>query len=129
MPHFYFHRRTDQGLRRDDIGIECPDLDAAYLEAFRAAKDLWDEFLQFGNDPTNHVFEIAEADGRVLLELPACEVLDSAKGQRRRPASGRAGLAAERARRTLALAADLARQVDAARENISKSQALLKRQS
>jgi hypothetical protein len=40
MPRFYFHLRTAQGLNPDEIGLELPDVEAAYLEAFRTAQDM-----------------------------------------------------------------------------------------
>ena len=42
---YYFHLRIGQELSPDDLGMELPDLDSAYLEAFQAAQDMWGELL------------------------------------------------------------------------------------
>jgi hypothetical protein len=84
MPRFYFHLRHEGGLSRDAEGIEFSSLDEAYLEAFRAAADLWRELLLARKDPRLHAFEIADASGEVVLVLPFTEVLDAARPAKRR---------------------------------------------
>jgi hypothetical protein len=79
---YYFHLRIGQELNPDDLGMELPDLDSAYLEAFQAAQDMWTELLAQRSDPLIRSFEIADERGRLLLTLPFVEVLDRA---RRRP--------------------------------------------
>ena len=79
---YYFHLRIGQELNPDDLGMDLPDLDSAYLEAFQAAQDMWTELLAQRSDPLIRSFEIADERGRLLLTLPFVEVLDRA---RRRP--------------------------------------------
>ena len=88
MPRFYFHLRNETGLSRDTNGVEFPSLNEAYLDAFRAATDLWRELLLARRDPRVHAFEIADASGETLLVLPFVEVLDTARPPRRRGQDG-----------------------------------------
>ena len=73
---YYFHLRVGDTLSSDELGLELPDLETAYLEAFRGAQEMWTELLAEGFDPFSRAFEIADADGRVLLTVPFREVLD-----------------------------------------------------
>ena len=45
IPRFYFDHSGPHGLDRDEVGLELPDLDTAYLEAFQAATEMWIEAL------------------------------------------------------------------------------------
>jgi hypothetical protein len=81
---YYFHLRIGRELSPDEIGLDLPDLDTAYLEAFQAARAMWSELLAERSDPMLRSFEIADSDGRVLLLLPFREVLESARKPRGR---------------------------------------------
>jgi hypothetical protein len=81
---YYFHLRIGRELSPDEIGLDLPDLDTAYLEAFQAARAMWSELLAERSDPLLRSFEIADSDGRVLLLLPFREVLESARKPRGR---------------------------------------------
>jgi hypothetical protein len=59
-------------------------LDTAYLEAFRAATEMWIEALREVRNPSRQRFEIRDDFGRVVLDLPFYEIIESAKGGRRR---------------------------------------------
>ena len=41
MPQFFFNFRHENGLDPDREGLVLPNLDAAYMEAFEAAKEMW----------------------------------------------------------------------------------------
>jgi hypothetical protein len=73
---YYFHLRVGDTLSSDELGLELPDLETAYLEAFRGAQEMWTELLAEGSDPFSRAFEIADANGRILLTVPFREVLD-----------------------------------------------------
>jgi hypothetical protein len=75
---YHFHLRIGRELSPDEIGLDMPDLDTAYLEAFQAAQAMWAELLAERSDPMLRSFEIADSDGRVLLVLPFREVLERA---------------------------------------------------
>jgi Domain of unknown function (DUF6894) len=62
------------------MGLEFPDLDAAYLEAFEAAREMWVEALREMRNPGRQQFEISDETGNTLLVVPFREVLESLKG-------------------------------------------------
>jgi len=70
-------------LSVDELGVELPDLDTAYLEAFQAAQEMWGELLAEKSDPLLRCFEITDVNGRLLLTLPFGEVLQRARKSRR----------------------------------------------
>lgn len=73
MPLFLFHLRTPAGLEEDDLGIELPDLEGAYLEAYRSIPETAGDLLRKGSDLRGHAFVIADAAGAVLMEVPLNE--------------------------------------------------------
>jgi len=80
MPQFFFHFGEANGFEPDEEGLELPDLDAAYLEAFEAAKEMWGEAIRSMRNPSRQQFEISDADGNTLLIVPFREVMESLKG-------------------------------------------------
>ena len=48
MTRYYFDVRDKQGVHRDEIGLEFPNMDAAILEARRALADMTRESLLDG---------------------------------------------------------------------------------
>jgi hypothetical protein len=71
MPRFFFHLRHDNGeLERDDDGVDLPNFETAYLEAHRAAVDMWAEARRCGRQLTHNRFEIRDVGDRIVLELP-----------------------------------------------------------
>jgi hypothetical protein len=85
MPRFFFNFRDATDFDRDEEGLELPDLDAAYLEAFEAAKEMWGEAIRELRNPGRQQIEICDADGKTLLIVPLREVLDSLKGVSKPP--------------------------------------------
>ncbi len=84
IPRFFFDHYDSQGITRDDEGVDLPDLDTAYLEAFWAATEMWIEALRQVRNPSDERFEIRDAAGVVVLVLPFSEVLESGRGAKRR---------------------------------------------
>ena len=125
IPRFYFRLRCGSTVEDDDTGIEFASLEVAYLEAFRAARDIWHELLVQRRDPRQYGFEICDPAGRLLLDLPFVEVLESAVLGR--PKAPQRGDIAGRVSKNRGLALGIAAQVEAARETISRSQLLLER--
>jgi hypothetical protein len=76
---YYFHLRVGPTLSPDEIGLDLPDLETAYLEAFKAAQEMWPELLTERCDPLIRSFEIADERGQILLTLPCREVLERAR--------------------------------------------------
>lgn len=69
-------------MERDEDGIEFVDVDAAYLDAFKAATDMWCEALREQRNPYYDYFQIRDQAGAVVLELPFAEILESTKHSR-----------------------------------------------
>ena len=55
---FFFHLRAPGTFERDEEGLQCPDFETAYLEAYRAIPDLTAEFIRQGRDPMDLAFEM-----------------------------------------------------------------------
>ena len=80
MPQFFFNFRDESGLDPDREGLDLPDLDAAYMEAFEAAKEMWIEAIRDMRNPMRQSFEVSDAAGNTLIVVPFGEVLASLKG-------------------------------------------------
>jgi hypothetical protein len=58
MPRFFFDLRDEHGaLEEDDVGIDLPDFETAYIEAHRTAIDIWAEACREGCNPARSRFE------------------------------------------------------------------------
>jgi hypothetical protein len=74
MPRFFFDLRLDgDGLEQDDVGIDLPNFETAYLEAHRAAVDIWAEARREGRKIGKCSFEVRDVHNEVVLELPFSE--------------------------------------------------------
>jgi hypothetical protein len=78
MPRFYLHLWTGAEYITDQEGDELESADAAYLEAFEAAKEMAADLIRTHGDPTQHRFDVFDGSGRVLFEVPFSEVLGKA---------------------------------------------------
>lgn len=77
MAQFYFHLCGPGGVSRDELGLELPDANHAYLEAYRAVKDMAREVAARGEDPRTYGFHIVDDEGRLLFDLPFVESLNA----------------------------------------------------
>ena len=79
MQRFFFD--FCQGTERcpDAEGTEFANVEQAYLEAFKAAQDMWSEFLRQRQDPRRCVFEVRNDQRELLFALPFHEVMDSCR--------------------------------------------------
>jgi hypothetical protein len=75
MPWFYFHLRGPEGLERDDIGLELANVEAAYLGACRSVPGMSADLIYETANPMRYAFEITDASGGLLMEVPFTEVL------------------------------------------------------
>lgn len=80
MSRFFFGLRAAGTLSPDDEGLEFESLEAAYLEAFRAAREMWPELLIKRSDPRDFAFEISDRYGTLLMVVPFTEVLEACAG-------------------------------------------------
>ena len=118
MPQFFFNFRDEDGLDRDEEGLDLPDVDAAYLEAFEAAKEMWIEAIRDMRNPTRQSFEVADADGNTLVIVPFGEVIASLKGvPNQHPV--------ETAHRAAKLTSEVRQAVATAYQRLSEAQSLL----
>ena len=74
MARYFFHLRSPDELSMDEIGTELPNAEAAYLEACETALELSFEMLRDRLDPSRDTFEVTDAEGRVVFEIPFAEV-------------------------------------------------------
>lgn len=120
MTRYFFHVWLGDVVERDEIGTECPDAEEAYMQAFHAAQDAWVDSVRCRNDPGRHRFEVTDAAGNILFEVPFSEVIGRSSG-------GWPGVlpVLRTAERTCALASEVARQVSRASDNIRTSRQLL----
>ena len=76
MPRFFFDYRDGHGhLERDDEGLEFQSLEAAYLDATRAAIEMQVDACCEGQCATEDSLEIRDDSGNVLVILPFDEAL------------------------------------------------------
>ena len=77
MPHFFFHVRSiGWSLSRDELGLEFPDAETAYREAFRAASAIEDEFAARGQSPWDYAIEVVNASDELVFALPFAKVFN-----------------------------------------------------
>ncbi|WP_336490632.1 DUF6894 family protein [Methylobacterium nigriterrae] len=73
MTLYHFHLRTAHGLERDEAGLLCPNLEAAYLDACASIPKLAAELIEQGHDPSACSFEICDRHDLLLMEIPFLE--------------------------------------------------------
>lgn len=84
MARYFFHLVSPGESSKDDIGTDLPNAEAAYLEACDTALELSYEMLRERLDPSRHAFEITDAEGHLVFELPFAEVTRPADRMPRR---------------------------------------------
>lgn len=83
MPVFFFDVCVRGRLEPDEVGLELPSAEAAYLEACAAIPGLTAELLRAGDQPRGYAFVVADEAGRILFEIPFDEILDGGLRPRR----------------------------------------------
>ena len=64
MPRYFFHVHIDDDVKRDQVGLELPNLDNAVAEAQRAASEIMNE------DRLDDLWlEIMDQSGRLLAKV------------------------------------------------------------
>ncbi len=122
MSQFYFHLRSQtDGLSPDELGLDLPDVETAYLEADRAVRDMARELLRKGKNPRDYAFEITTASGDLVLDLPFSETLDRQIGRHVANLARTIRTAKERGERAKQLTSEVAEQAAAARENLGRT--------
>lgn len=75
MPVYKIHLRRRSTIQPDDLGIEFPDLEAAYLDVCRIIPDTARDMLINGCDPMSASYIICDSAGEQLLDVPFEDVL------------------------------------------------------
>ncbi|GJE41504.1 DUF6894 family protein [Methylobacterium soli] len=105
MPRFHFHLQTPDGREQDEDGLKIADLETAYLDACRAIPDMAADMIRRGQQPMRFAFEIADAGGQILMEVPFSEILDKTRRPRQPAQAARKRRAQEEIARTERLCA------------------------
>ena len=79
MARYFFHLIAPNETSRDDIGTELASAEAAYLQACETALEISYEMLRKRRDPSRHAFEVTDAEGRMVFEIPFAEVIRPAE--------------------------------------------------
>ena len=116
MARYFFHLISPAESSRDDIGTELPNAEAAYLQACETALEISYEMLHERRDPGRHAFEVTDAEGRMVFEIPFAEVTRPAQ---RIPPFGEVHASIERNQERAS------RAMSELRTNVSRAQSLL----
>lgn len=126
MPRYYFHVVSTEGVSADEMGSEFPNVEAAFLSAHEAAFEMSVEMLRERHDPSGYRFEIRDARGELLFDLPFSEVMRPAS----RPVLPTAALLAQLRRhqeRATKARAELKAEYEQARSLLKSTTTLLNR--
>jgi hypothetical protein len=75
MSRFFVHVRSAcNDLSRDELGLDYPDVETAYLEVFRAAWEIRRELASQGRDPKGYAVEVVNTLGELAFTLPFSEI-------------------------------------------------------
>jgi len=127
MPHFYFHLRTPAGWERDQDGLDFIGLEAAYLDACRAIPDMSAALVKQKRDPLRYGFEIADAAGQFLMEVPFSEMLDRDREPRWLTMPALAQKAQAEMERTVRLIASIMEEREALQASLRETRELVAR--
>jgi hypothetical protein len=73
MPRYFFKFTGD--LARDDLGIEMPDIETAFIEAVRGARSCIADRALRGVLSLSDEVEVSDDDGHVLFVVPFAEAV------------------------------------------------------
>ncbi|MEA1835200.1 hypothetical protein U8607_24235 [Methylobacterium durans] len=129
MPRFYFHLRTLEGLQWDPEGVAFDNLEDAYLDVCQGITTIAADLAHAGASRTalmHSAFEISDAAGRFLLEVPFAEVLAPDR-KPRRPSPVLDRKARAEIERTRRLIVAVGQERDALHATLSQTHVLLAR--
>lgn len=75
MPQFFFDLLNGGVVEKDEFGVDLHDTETAYLEAHRAAIEIWADARRQGIKPQYRCFQIRDCQDRIVFELPFSEAL------------------------------------------------------
>lgn len=126
MARFFFDFRQGSNRSHDAEGLEFAHVEQAYLEAVRAAQDMWAELLRKRQDPRRCIFEVRNEKRELLFILPFQEVLDSCLDRKCLPIQTVFDNVADSAHRTRRVSAEFIETLHAVQKTLTQSRALLK---
>ena len=125
MPLYFFHLSAPDDYSRDEVGVEYPNAEAAYLGAHQAALEISLDLLRHQTDPNLHSFEIVDEAGQTLFELPFSEVMQPSRHPLP-PAELHARISRQQ-QRAVRAASELRQSVERTRSLLAATRALLGR--
>jgi hypothetical protein len=75
VPRYFFNARNENGLSRDEEGLDLPDVEAARAEALKAAQQLWGD-LSGHTARNNMAIEITDEAGQTILTVRFTEAAE-----------------------------------------------------
>lgn len=126
MPRFFFDFRQGEECCEDTDGTEFATVEQAYLEAVKAAQDMWSELLRKRQDPRRCLFEVRSVRRELLFILPFQEVTDSCRDRavpQVRPSFDELARVAHRTRK---VSEEFVQTLHSVRQTLEESQALVR---
>jgi hypothetical protein len=74
MPRYYFHLRAREDRLHDEEGVVLPDVEAAWFQAVRSARDLIRADLYLGCGFEEQIIEIADEGGAAVQQIALNEI-------------------------------------------------------
>lgn len=74
MPRYYFHVHGSGDALKDEEGLVLPDVEAAWYQAVRSAREIIRADVQIGCPYDDQLIEIADDKGWPLEQVPLREV-------------------------------------------------------
>lgn len=127
MALFFFNFSDGKSLSDDDVGLELPSAEDAYLEAVAAAKSMWSELLTSRVNPTRCAFDVTDEGGRTVHRVEFQELLENCRPAERTdlPSSGLMRSLEETHERASTARADMALSLAQVRHSLAEAHQLL----
>ena len=125
MPQYFFHLRSTAATQRDELGSEFSDLDAAYLDTCQAITGMAVDLSNACCNPKPYVFDITDAAGRVLMQVPFGEMLNRGQEPERPAQPSLRWQSLPEVERCQRLAGELAEEIARLRDTVQQSRALV----
>jgi hypothetical protein len=126
MPRYFFDFRQGRDRCADAQGTDFANVEQAYLEAVKAAQDMWSELLRQRQDPRHCVFEVRNSKHELLFVLPFQEVMDSCFDRKVPPMRHIFENVTHTAHHTKRVSAEFLEQLHAVRRTLEESRTLLR---
>lgn len=120
MSLYYFHLWNGHEYEVDQTGIELENSEAACLEAFLGAREIWLQLLRERQNPARYRFDVVDDQGRSVHEISFTEALGLRMARRPSPSE-----CVTLVNRGYVLAAELTREIARAKKNLQASRDLI----